>query len=98
MTGGAQSGQGAVSHTPDKSGLPSAVRGAGAFKSTLPSDVFGTPGAENAGHCAWSGARAIADTTSVDARRSFFTVCIVIVRPRRCQKPRGRSSHAFSSV
>ena len=35
MTGGAQSGHGAVSQTPERSGLPSAVRGAGAFEIDL---------------------------------------------------------------
>src|SRR4029453_385518 len=44
MVGGAQPVHGAVSHTPDRSGLPSAVRGAGAFRSGFPSAVFGTPG------------------------------------------------------
>ena len=32
-------------HNPDRSGLPSAVRGAGPVVSGLPSAVFGTPGA-----------------------------------------------------
>src|SRR5436190_9589365 len=41
ITGGAQSGHGAVSQTPERSGLPSAVRGAGALRSTLPSGGFG---------------------------------------------------------
>src|SRR6478672_10349945 len=31
-------------HTPEKSGLPSAVLGAGAFRSGLPSGVLGTSG------------------------------------------------------
>src|SRR6516225_3930348 len=44
ITGGAQSGHGAVSHTPDKSGFPSGVRGAGAFRLTLPSADLGTFG------------------------------------------------------
>src|SRR4029077_15024902 len=53
MTGGAQSGHGAVSHTPERSGLPSASRGAGALRSTLPSAVFGMLGVlGNDGHCA----------------------------------------------
>jgi hypothetical protein len=38
--------------TPDKSGLPSAVRGAGASISTLPWASRGTSGAGNFGHCA----------------------------------------------
>src|SRR5579862_2530255 len=38
-------------HTPEKSGFPSGVRGVGAFMSTLPSDVLGSP-EEYLGHCA----------------------------------------------
>jgi hypothetical protein len=37
---------------PEKSGLPSAVRGAGAVKSGLPSAVLGTPAVGYGGHCA----------------------------------------------
>ena len=43
---------GIVSQTPDRSGLPSTVRGAGAVVFTLPSGVLGTPGGEYFGHCA----------------------------------------------
>ena len=39
------------SHVPVKYGLPSAVRGVGAFRFTLPSCVFGSP-KEYEGHCA----------------------------------------------
>src|SRR5207253_11145836 len=38
--------------TPDKSGLPSAPRGAGALRFGLPSGPFGTPGTGRNGHCA----------------------------------------------
>jgi hypothetical protein len=38
--------------TPEKSGLPSAVRGAGASIRTLPSASRGTPAVGNFGHCA----------------------------------------------
>src|SRR3984893_13221235 len=37
---------------PERSGLPSAVRGAGAVKSGLPSGVLGTPAVGYVGHCA----------------------------------------------
>src|SRR5262245_42435511 len=43
-------------HTPDRSGVPSAVRGAGAVRLGLPSGVRGRPGVEYLNHCAPSGA------------------------------------------
>src|SRR5687767_10609730 len=39
-------------HTPDRSGLPSAVRGAGASARTLPCASRGTDGSTTFGHCA----------------------------------------------
>src|SRR4029450_4390126 len=39
-------------HTPDRSGLPSAVRGVGAARLGLPSDVRGVPGGTKFNHCA----------------------------------------------
>src|SRR6266849_1340232 len=52
---------------PEKSGLPSAVRGAGADKSGLPSDVLGTPAVGKGGHCAESGSDAeMAPTITID--------------------------------
>src|SRR6185369_5116889 len=42
------------SQIPERSGLPSAVRGAGAFRFGFPSAVFGTPGVGCSGHCAHS--------------------------------------------
>src|SRR5262245_47137729 len=57
---------------PEKSGLPSAVRGAGALRFGLPSDPFGTPGWGRNGHCADSdderAATMAADTTTVNDR------------------------------
>src|SRR5262249_39407081 len=41
-----------VCHTPEKSGLPSAVRGVGAFKSGSPDAVLGVRRDLKAGHCA----------------------------------------------
>jgi hypothetical protein len=38
--------------TPDRSGLPSAVRGVGAFINTLPWASRGTDGSTTLGHCA----------------------------------------------
>src|SRR2546425_10697221 len=43
------------SQRPDKSGLPSEVRGAGALRFGLPSGVRGTPAVGYGGHCAESG-------------------------------------------
>src|SRR6266853_3085914 len=40
-----------AAQTPDRSGLPSAVRGAVAERSTLPSAVRGMPGVGRFGHC-----------------------------------------------
>ena len=45
---------GAPRHVPEKSGLPSGVRGAGAFMSGLPSAVLGVGYTGHAGHCAAS--------------------------------------------
>src|SRR5678815_5022871 len=45
----------AVSHSPEKSGLPSAVRGAGALMFTLPAAVLGTPVDGYFNHCAPTG-------------------------------------------
>src|SRR5262245_44120343 len=42
------------SQIPERSGLPSAVLGAGAVRLGLPSLVLGTPGAGKDGHCASS--------------------------------------------
>src|SRR5947207_10270168 len=48
-------GQGLLSsgaHMPEKSGLPSAVLGVGAFKSAFPAAVLGTPAVGYCSHCA----------------------------------------------
>src|SRR5438128_11421681 len=42
-------------HRPDRSGLPSAVRGAGAVRFGLPSAVRGMPGVGRSTHCAARG-------------------------------------------
>src|SRR5262249_2034602 len=42
-------------HKPARSGLPSAVRGAGAVRFGLPSAVRGRPGVRYCAHCAASG-------------------------------------------
>src|SRR5215813_8279393 len=50
--GGGAFGSRVISQTPDKSGLPSAVRGTGAFASSFPSALRGTPAGVCFGHCA----------------------------------------------
>src|SRR4051812_23322407 len=52
-------------HSPDKSGLPSAVRGAGAARSGLPSAARGIPAVGCDNHCAASGAVSISVTRAV---------------------------------
>jgi len=43
----------AACHTPERSGLPSAVRGIGAVRSGFPSGVRGVPGDGKFNYCAW---------------------------------------------
>src|SRR3954471_23987925 len=52
ITGTPQPRQGTVSQTPDRSGLPSAVLGAGASRLSLPSAVLATVATICRGHCA----------------------------------------------
>ena len=67
----------ALLHNPERSGLPSAVRGAGAFRSGLPSAVRGIPGVGRCSHCAESGSVAM----SKIARRDYCAAGIL--GPRR---------------
>src|ERR1700686_359976 len=55
----------AVSQMPDRSGLPSAVFGAGADRFGFPSGVRGTPGVGEFSHCAESGTHVERRTTKV---------------------------------
>src|SRR5262249_17258578 len=54
---------------PDRSGLPSVVRGAGAVRSGLPSAVRGVPGAGWSIHCAASG---VANADKIVANTMVF--------------------------
>jgi hypothetical protein len=63
---------------PDRSGLPSAVRRAGAFTSTFPSAVRGMFFQGYAGHCA-SAAAAI-ETTIASARVKGVRVAMLVMR------------------
>src|SRR5262249_46451520 len=56
---------------PERSGLPSADRGAGAERLGLPSGVLGTPPVGRAGHCAVSG--------DSDAERTIKLVSVFIL-------------------
>ncbi len=59
-----------VSHSPVKSGLPSAVRGAGALTFTSPFAVRGTFGVLKIGHCAESAGANAVTTASTPLRLS----------------------------
>ena len=54
-----------ISHRPDRSGWPSAVRGAGAVRFGLPSAVRGMPGVGYCTHCAASGVTNAVKTIAV---------------------------------
>src|SRR3954470_17606527 len=74
ITGTPQPRQGTVSHTPERSGLPSAVFGAGASRSTLPSAVFGTVETIWRGHCASRVGERLAARVRVAAMKMRDTV------------------------
>ena len=57
----------ALRHVPEKSGLPSGVRGAETFRSTLPSGVAGVGRAGYGAHCARADEFNRAETPSVAA-------------------------------
>src|SRR5436309_13764519 len=52
-------------HRPERSGLPSGVRGAGADRFALPSGVRGMPGDGCLSHCAASGAPSASVATAI---------------------------------
>lgn len=62
--GGGAPGTVPRSQTPDRSGLPSAVRGAGPLRSTCPFAVRGAPAVGYCGHCAHSPGARIANPTA----------------------------------
>ena len=59
---------------PDKSGLPSVVRGAGASRIGSPLAVRGTPGVECFGHCAASDDDSIITIATKPAQIDLMTV------------------------
>src|SRR5262249_19534170 len=62
---------------PDKSALPSAARGAGAFKFGLPSDVRGVPGSGMDSHCA----AALSAIAHIKNASPAMRLPFVIIRP-----------------
>ena len=72
-------------HTPDRSGLPSDVLGAGAFRSTLPSGVRGAPAAGYAGHCPdRTGEKTMAIAMMAAAVRNIFMAILPPGGVKRC--------------
>jgi hypothetical protein len=71
-------------HSPERSGLPSAVRGAGAFMSGSPAAFFGTFGAGYRAHCAGKdGAIARVSETSPAVTFSPWEIPTITALPRR---------------
>src|SRR5436189_4055332 len=58
-----------LSHTPEKSALPVACRGAGALRLGVPSALRGTSERTNAGHCAASDTESAQQPTKVITSR-----------------------------
>src|SRR5215469_15330429 len=67
----------AGSHKPEKSGLPSAVRGGGAARSILPSFVLG-PGVGYPGHCANIVIALVARAASTVAAVLRILICVLL--------------------
>src|SRR5579859_2131709 len=65
----------AVYHSPDKSGLPSGVRGAGAVRFGLPSAVRGMPGVGYFNHCAFTG---VVSADNTIARTTVFKFYLLL--------------------
>src|SRR6266436_6417315 len=66
---------------PDRSGLPSGVRGRGAERSALPSGVRGMPGLLKLRHCAGAGAhsKSVKAARATAAGNSFFFIRRLLV-------------------
>ena len=61
-------------HKPDKSGLPSGVRGVGAARFGLPSSLRGMPGVGCFNHCAPSG---VVNADKSTAKAIVFISCLL---------------------
>src|SRR4030095_15087086 len=68
-----------IAHRPDRSGLPSAVFGAGADRFGLPSAVRGMPAVGCLSHCA-AGAAPIINTAANVSQRANMTVLLLVRR------------------
>src|SRR6185503_13028397 len=68
-------------HRPERSGLPSGVRGAGAVRFGLPSGVRGIPAVGWVSHCAASGALKATVTTAI--RAAFMVANLLAIRGLR---------------
>src|SRR5262245_33087840 len=82
MIGGHGSGL-SPSHTPEKSGLPSAVRGGGALTSRAPLGSRGTPGIGYLNHCVAASRGASSNTQTSKAARIRTGVIIATIAERR---------------
>src|SRR5215467_8133362 len=81
-SGGGALGSRVTSHTPERSGWPSAARVVGAFASSLPSEPVGTPLAVYFGHWAMTVAADAATTnvrtTNLAADRTCSSLLLII--------------------
>ena len=86
-------------HMPEKSGFPSAVRGAGAEKSGVPSAFFGTPFVGYPSHCACKAGVMARDNRRVAERMVRVTGMILVctVRVNSERETRGRATHYMSA-
>ena len=64
-------------HTPDRSGLPSGARGAGALRFGLPSAVRGMPGVLRSSH--WASAGIVPTTRTSAARNNLIPPSDIVV-------------------
>src|SRR5688572_10692775 len=82
---------GAPRQRPERSGLPSAVLGAGALRSTWPAAFFGTSGGMRLGHCADSDGPARAKNA---IRHTALTADLIRSSPRR-PRPASGDNRAY---
>src|SRR5665213_133136 len=75
------------SQMPERSGLPSAVFGAGAARSTLPSAGRGRPGVLKSIHCADAGAARNTPSERVTSTAHFVIADLHISRRLYCRWP-----------
>src|SRR5207249_5797014 len=92
-----------LSHRPERSGLPSGVRGAGAVRFGLPSGVRGIPGVGCFSHCAVSGALsatvsiAIADE-DVDMVMAASSLKLLLIGPAKGTCMRVKAPRPSSTI